>query len=122
LAYYRDGTPNTGTTLTKQTDNSILAAGDNSRGYYTINAQLDEIAVTGFRIDLLPDPSLPHDGPGREPSNGNFVLTEFLVSTSPFDSLYVGARDADTTVVPEPSTFALSLVGLALFAGWRRRA
>lgn len=82
-AYYRNGTLNLGTTLTELGDNSILAGGSNNRGYYVITAPLAISGVTGFRIDVLPDASLPHNGPGREPSNGNFVLTEFQVSAVP---------------------------------------
>src|SRR5262249_10798566 len=33
--------------------------------------------ITGFRLELLTDPNLPLDGPGRSPL-GLFALTEFL--------------------------------------------
>jgi len=104
--YFRDGTYDPSATLTKQSDNSILAGGSNHRGYYIIDAALNELAVTGFRIDVLTDSSLPYSGPGREPSNGNFVLTEFQVSS-----------------VPEPSTYlaGLSALGMLGMFGWRNR-
>ncbi len=38
--------------------------------------------VTGFRLEVLPDDSLPNKGPGRA-GNGNFVLTEFIVKVLP---------------------------------------
>jgi hypothetical protein len=34
-------------------------------------------------MPVMPDPSLPSKGPGRSPTNGNFVLNEFLVSAAP---------------------------------------
>src|SRR5262249_2579067 len=33
-----------------------------------------------FRLEVLTDPSLPKMGPGRSPSNGNFVVNEFKAS------------------------------------------
>lgn len=34
--------------------------------------------ITGFRLEVLTDSSLPFNGPGRQPTNGNFVLTELV--------------------------------------------
>lgn len=68
-----------GTVLTIDKDNSILASGeDPNKSVYTITAASPLLKVTGFRLEALTDPSLPTDGPGRDP-NGNFVLTEFQV-------------------------------------------
>jgi serine/threonine protein kinase/formylglycine-generating enzyme required for sulfatase activity len=72
-------------TLTLQSDDSILASGNNASGdLYTISAvtHLDRIAA--FRLEALPDPSLPSKGPGRHPS-GNFQLSAFLLSHVPRD-------------------------------------
>jgi hypothetical protein len=91
MGFYRDGTADVGMTMTELADHSILVGGNNHRGFYTVVAPLDTTAVTGFRLDVLPDPSLPHTGPGRKPVNGNFVLTEFQVSTVPESSTLVGA-------------------------------
>jgi hypothetical protein len=38
--------------------------------------------ITGFRLEVLPDGSLPGHGPGRA-VNGNFVLNEFRVTAAP---------------------------------------
>ena len=38
--------------------------------------------VTAFRLEVLPDDSLPNKGPGRA-GNGNFVLSEFMVKLLP---------------------------------------
>jgi len=68
-----------GATLTKQADESILASGahDNRDGY-TITAPTDLKNITAFRIEALPDESLPAKGPGRA-GDGNFVLNDFKV-------------------------------------------
>ena len=47
--------------------------------------------ITGLRLEVLPDKTLPAQGPGRAP-NGNFVLQEFRVE------LAAGQGDAE----PEP--------------------
>jgi hypothetical protein len=66
-----------GATLTKQTDGSILASGKNqSPDVYTIMTKAPAAGITGVRLEVLPDSSLPAQGPGRA-SNGNFVLSEF---------------------------------------------
>jgi hypothetical protein len=52
--------------------------------------------VTGFRLEVLADPSFPDMGPGRF-ANGNFHLTEFQVNA---------------TAVPEP---AFGLLGSPTF-------
>src|SRR5439155_15398699 len=38
--------------------------------------------VTGVRLEVLTDDSLPHKGPGRQ-DNGNLHLSEFQVSAAP---------------------------------------
>jgi len=63
-----------GATLTKLEDNSVLASGTNpDQDSYTITAKPGLRKITAIRLEALPDPSLPHSGPGRE---GNFVLAE----------------------------------------------
>jgi hypothetical protein len=69
-----------GSTLVKQKDLSILASGKNPYPEtYTVGGTTKLQGVTAFRFEALTDPSLPNQGPGRSPSNGNFVLTEFKV-------------------------------------------
>lgn len=101
-----------GATLTKQPDMSILASGTTpSTDVYTITAATALTGITGIRIEAMTDPSLPANGPGRNTSNGNFVLTEFLV-------------DAVASPVPEPSSVAMFIVGATIVAGCfsRRRS
>src|SRR5207245_622348 len=45
---------------------------------YVVTARTKLTSISAFRLDVLPDPSLPAMGPGRAP-NGNFVLSEFQV-------------------------------------------
>ncbi len=64
-------------------DGSILASGKvPEQETYTLVADLDRPGITGIRLEAMPDPSLPAHGPGRA-SNGNFVLSEFTIATSP---------------------------------------
>ncbi len=68
-----------GATLTVQDDASILASGVSpEKDTYTLKFENLPAGVTGFRIETLPHDSLPAKGAGRA-SNGNFMLTEFIV-------------------------------------------
>jgi hypothetical protein len=68
-----------GVTLTAKDDGSILASGKNpATDTYTITVKNPPKGITAFRIEVLPDDSLPKKGPGRA-GNGNFVLSEFIV-------------------------------------------
>jgi uncharacterized protein DUF1553/uncharacterized protein DUF1549/cytochrome c len=67
-------------------DGSILAQG------YAPTKDVSEIRVkttvpniTGFRLELLNDPNLPLDGPGRS-ITGTCALTEFSVTAAPLDA------------------------------------
>jgi hypothetical protein len=67
--------------LTVQTDGSVLASGPNpDLDTYTIVLTPQQPLVTGFRLELLPDPSLPNGNTGRALGNGNCALSEFEVS------------------------------------------
>jgi mono/diheme cytochrome c family protein len=68
-----------GATLTVQPDESILASGINPQAdSYTIQAKTTLKRITGVRLEVIPDPSLPHGGPGRD-SEGNFFLSDFVL-------------------------------------------
>jgi len=65
--------------LTKQADQSILVSGPNTAPEsYTLKFNTKIADITGIRLEVLPDKSLPAQGPGRA-QNGNFVLNEFKV-------------------------------------------
>jgi uncharacterized membrane protein len=72
-----------GATLKLLPDQSILAGGKNPNAdSYTIQARTDLTGITGVRIEVLNDPSLPNGGPGRDP-DGNFFLSDFEVKVTP---------------------------------------
>jgi hypothetical protein len=71
-----------GATLTRLSDGSVLAGGRNPVvDTYTIEAATTLAGITGLRLEALPDPSLPHHGPGRYTENGNFHLDAIRLST-----------------------------------------
>ncbi len=68
-----------GTVLTILDDGTIVAESKAvEQDHYTIVLPTDETALTGLRLEVLSDPSLPTGGPGRA-QNGNFVLSELHV-------------------------------------------
>jgi WD40 repeat protein/tetratricopeptide (TPR) repeat protein len=70
-----------GATLAPQPDGSILAGGKNpERDVYTLIARPGLGHITAMRLEAMPDPSLPHNGPGRA-DNGNFQLNELRISS-----------------------------------------
>jgi hypothetical protein len=72
-----------GVTLTRQSDGSYLASSTNpAKDTYTITLKNMPAGITAFRLDVLPDESLPGKGPGRA-GNGNFVLSEFIAKVKP---------------------------------------
>ncbi len=74
-----------GATLTTQTDGSQLVSGRRApTDVYTLSLRLPPAAeeellpITGLRLEVLTDETLPRRGPGRA-DNGNFVLSEITV-------------------------------------------
>jgi hypothetical protein len=77
-------------TLTLRDDLSLVASGNNpATDTYTLTFNDVPAGVTAFRLEVLPDDSLPRRGPGRA-GNGNFVLSEFRGEL----------READGSVTP----------------------
>jgi hypothetical protein len=61
-------------------DGVVLVTGNLAKDTYTLKAAVPAGArVTAFQLEVLPDPSLPAQGPGRA-GNGNFVLSTFAVA------------------------------------------
>lgn len=68
-----------GATLTLRDDGSLLASGNNpATDTYTLTFKELPAGITAFRLEVLPDDSLPRKGPGRA-GNGNFVLSELII-------------------------------------------
>jgi WD40 repeat protein len=92
-----------GATLTLQSDGSILASGPNAVGdIYTVSAAVNLDRITAVRLEALPDPSLPHNGPGRH-SSGNFQLSAIR--------LYQPASDGTKELRPLPVESAIASFG-----------
>jgi hypothetical protein len=71
--------PVTEVTFKKLPDGSVLAGGaDPAVETYVVTTTTSLPQITGFRLDVLADTSLPKSGPGRA-NNGNFVLTDVRV-------------------------------------------
>ena len=69
-----------GATLALQNDGSILASGKNpDHEVYTLVARPGLEHISAIRLEALPDPSLPSNGPGRCPGCSNFHLNEMRV-------------------------------------------
>jgi hypothetical protein len=76
-------TASNGSTLEQREDGSIAASGDeNGQGTYTVVAETEATGVRAFRLEVLSDPGLPAQGPGRA-GDGNFVLNEIEVFAAP---------------------------------------
>ena len=72
-----------GATLETQPDHSLLATGKNPQAdTYTVETKTDLEHVSGLRLEVLPDPSLPQKGPGRD-AEGNFFLSDLDVKVAP---------------------------------------
>jgi hypothetical protein len=66
-----------GATLSRLPDHSVLAAGISPEtDTYSIKARTDLTNITAVRLELLPDESLPKQGPGRAVETGQAVLSE----------------------------------------------
>jgi hypothetical protein len=104
-----------GAKLTVQPDGSILASGPMSQtDRYTITAHTDLKKITGFRLEVLPDPSMPRGGVGRHP-NGGFVLNDFRAAIPVEGSKAVSGRYV--RVEMPGKTRILSLAEVQVFHG-----
>ena len=86
-----------GATLSKLSDNSLLASGVNppDSETYTVIARSKLTRITGFRLETMEDASLPDSGPGRS-FNGNFVLYDFSVTARTQNLLINGSFEEPT--------------------------
>ena len=90
-------------TMEVQPDGSVLVTGDKpNNDVYTVElptgANVGTLPITALRLEVLPDPSLPDNGPGRAPlfSVGDFLLTELTV-----DAAVIPPRPVDRSRKPE---------------------
>jgi hypothetical protein len=83
-----------GVTLAAQADGSLLAIGNEraESDVYTLKVRANfREKITAFRIEALPDDSLPGRGPGRA-DNGNAVLSEVAVAVESVPAKSVRGR------------------------------
>jgi len=81
-----------GAEATRQADGSLLFGGKPAdKDRYTLFAATKLAGITALRVEVLTDPSLPNNGPGRA-ANGNFVLNELTVTAAPQDNLTAGKK------------------------------
>ncbi|MEQ9065904.1 MAG: hypothetical protein RLO18_04225, partial [Gimesia chilikensis] len=76
------------TTLSVLPDRSVLASGENPgrAEIYTLTFKTNLQNINGIRLEALPDPSLPRQGPGRSPT-GDFELTMLTLKAAPLNAL-----------------------------------
>ncbi len=101
-----------GSLLSVQPDHSLLVHGPRpEKDTYTIQVDCDMPQLTGLRLEVMADPSLPHNGPGRQ-DNGNLHLSEFTVTAT---------SAADVTPAKSPAAVPLEWAGASADfdqAGW----
>lgn len=76
---------NGGSSYTNLPDGSVLASGSINPIYdtITITADTDLKGITAVLLEVLPDPSLPKNGPGRWGQSGSFILDELSLAAAP---------------------------------------
>ena len=101
-----------GATLTLEDDLSVLASGKNPEAdTYTLEATTVSTGITGVRLEVLNDSSLPHSGPGRDPE-GNFFLSSLEVEAAPADRPQVVQRVAFKEAIANESQAGYSVKNL----------
>ncbi|MEN9546119.1 MAG: hypothetical protein RLZZ356_851 [Verrucomicrobiota bacterium] len=84
-----------GSGYTNLPDGSLLGTGVNPiYDTITVEADTDLTGITAVLLEVLPDPSLPKNGPGRWGATGNFILDEFSFAAAPKK----GPAPADTNL------------------------
>jgi hypothetical protein len=91
-----------GATMRTQGDSSVLVSGTSAdTDVYDVVLRSDLPRVTGLRIEVLPDASLPLGGPGRSPESGNFALTNIeataVAASDPGQTKKLSFSRADAT-------------------------
>jgi hypothetical protein len=72
-----------GAKLTRLSDGSILASGSNpNEDTLTLVARTELAGITGLRLEVLPDPTLPGSGPGRQREYGAIRLTDLSAAVT----------------------------------------
>ncbi len=95
-----------GASLKALLDRSILAVGKRPEtDTYAVTLTTDKVGLMALRLEVLPDDTLPHGGPGRC-ENGNLHLSEVRVTVRP-----KGSKDKPTAVKLKAATADFDQVG-----------
>jgi mono/diheme cytochrome c family protein len=90
-----------GASFRAMADGSFLAEGKNADSdTYTVSGQTSSSGLRALRLEALPDPSLPHNGPGRA-DNGNLGLSRIRVFAQPLS----GGERQEVRLVRPRATF-----------------
>src|SRR5579872_1788870 len=110
-------TAESGATFKKLDDESILAEGAAAANdVYTFVARTNLKGLTAFRLEALPDTSLPQGGSGRAP-DGNFVLSRFGATIEDAEKSGAPVRGRFVRVELPGDTKLLSLGEVQVFEG-----
>ncbi|HWE02612.1 MAG TPA: PPC domain-containing protein [Tepidisphaeraceae bacterium] len=104
-----------GATLKQAPDGSIMASGKSpANDVYALIGTTPIKNITAIRIEAIPDPTLPRDGPGRA-ADGNFVLSKLIVFASQKNSEEVAPpidfKSASATFEQQKFSAAKALTG-----------
>ncbi len=84
-----------GSNLIKQADGSFLSSGIRpDRDTYEISGTSTLPEITGVRLEVLSDETLPKNGPGRQ-DNGNLHLSEFEIEVGSGDRVKISRASSD---------------------------
>ena len=84
-----------GSTLEQQTDGSFLASGTRpDRDTYVIRGGSYRPEITGLRLEVLADGTLPQHGPGRQ-DNGNLHLSEIEIEIGTGNRVAIARATSD---------------------------
>jgi mono/diheme cytochrome c family protein/cell division protein FtsB len=76
----KEMTAASGSTMKLNDDGSVLVeARKPARETYVVTVPAGTKPITGIKLEVLPDRSLPRNGVGRSENDGNFVLSRFVV-------------------------------------------
>jgi hypothetical protein len=102
--------------LSRQPDGSMFAGSGNGNDTYRLMATTPLKGITALRLELLPDPRLPANGPGRA-DDGSFLLSGFHVTTRSKDS-QTDVAFKGVSATRELKDFPASTLLSAGGAGW----
>lgn len=106
-----------GTTFKALDDGSIVAEGTAAANdVYTFSARTNLKGLTAFRLEALPDASLPQGGTGRAP-DGSFVLSRFSVTIEDAEKPQASATARFVRIELPGDAKILSLAEVQVFQG-----